>query len=584
MRWNLENIYSDFDSEDFKNDERELDNIFNKIKKWKVVNNKDEANLAEEFIALLKDYLSVHSKLIAYSRLKVSVDAKDEKALKAGERLEKKISDLTRPRIRFQLWLKELDNRKKLYDKSNLLKEHRFIIEEYVDNSDYLLSEDEEDIISKMKQTGSSAWTKLQQNLSSTLMVDIEMEGEKKKLPLPVVRNLANHKDFEIRKKAYMAELAAYQKIEDGVAAALNGIKGEVLTLCEKRGYKSPLEKILLDSRMDDETLNAMLSAIEDYLPVFHKYYRKKAEVLAYDDALPFYELFAPLGKKEMKYSYEEARDFIITNISSVSKEMAKFYKKVFNEKWIDSEPRNGKRGGAFCYNIHEINESRILSNFTGSLSDVITLAHELGHAYHGYCLDDESLLNSDYPMPLAETASIFSETVVTEAAINEADSEQLVTILENKISQAGQVIVDIYSRFLFEKSLFEQRKEGSLSIKKLKKLMLEAQKKAYGEGLNHKFLHPYMWLNKPHYYSANYNYYNFPYAFGLLFGLGVYSLREEKREEFMDSYNNLLRETGKNKIFDLANMMGINVHSSEFWSSSLRLIEKDINKFINII
>src|SRR6056297_3633929 len=263
-----------------------------------------------------------------------------------------------------------------------------------------------------------------------------------------------------------------------------------------------------------------------------------------------------------MEFSYQEARDFIIANIKEFSPDMADLYLTAFEDNWIDAEPREGKRGGAFCYNLHPVKESRIMSNFTGSFSDVTTLAHELGHAYHGHNLEEESILNSDYPMPLAETASILSETIVTQAALEKADEEQTFAILERNITSAGQVIVDIYSRFNFEKNLFENRKNSSLSVDELKKLMLDAQKKAYGDALDQDFLHPYMWLNKPHYYSAGNNYYNFPYAFGLLFGLGVYALSKKSDDDFMVKYNNLLKATGKNKIKEVAKMVDIDVQS----------------------
>ena len=295
---------------------------------------------------------------------------------------------------------------------------------------------------------------------------------------MPVVRNIAHSKDAALRKKAYEAELEAYRKIEESSAAALNGIKGEVLTTSELRGYASPLEETLINSRMDEETLNAMLDAIREYLPVFRKYYRKKAELLGHKNGLPFYDLFAPVGNMDRTYSYEEARDYIVKNFRSFSDKLADFAENAFNNRWIDAEPREGKRGGAFCSNIHPIKESRILANFNGSFSNLVTLAHELGHAYHGHCLKDESILNSRYPMPIAETASIFCETIVMNAALEEAKDYEELSLLESSIQDAGQVIVDIYSRFLFESEVFEKRKKHSLSVKELKELMIEAQKR----------------------------------------------------------------------------------------------------------
>ena len=579
-RWSLTALYPGFDSDEFKKDKSKFEEKIQILQEWDFEEDKAKVKTAEEFIKTLKKYYQLSMKLNAFSHLKVSVEAKNEKALKMIEKLEKAMVKTTKPMVNFQLWLSEIDNREKLYNKSELLQEHKFFIEELVEKSKYLLPENEEEVIAQMKQTGSSAWTKLQEKLTSTLKVPIEIEGEKKELPLPVVRNMAYKKDPEVRKKAYDAELASYEEVEESVAAALNGIKGEVITLTKKRGYESPLAESLIDSRLEKETLDALIEAIEEKLPVFREFYNTKAEVLGYSNGLPFYDLFAPLGEAEMEFTYEEARNFIISNIEDFSEEMADLYRDAFDNQWIDAEPRDGKRGGAFCYNLHPIQESRILSNFTGSFSDVTTLAHELGHAYHGHSLEEESIINANYPMPLAETASILSETIVTEAALEKADEQQAYSILENYITSAGQVIVDIYSRFTFEKNLFEKRDDSSLSIDELKELMIEAQKKAYGDALDHEYLHPYMWLNKPHYYSADNNYYNFPYAFGLLFGLGVYALSQEEGSQFMSKYNDLLKATGKNKIEDVAKMVDIDVTSSEFWISSLEVIEKNIKKF----
>ena len=284
-----------------------------------------------------------------------------------------------------------------------------------------------------------------------------------------------------------------------------------------------------------------------------------------------------------MTFSYEEAMDYIIENFNSFNKELGSFVQEAYQKNWLDIEPRDGKRGGAFCSNLHPIGESRILSNFDGSFSSLTTLAHELGHAYHGSKLVDESILNSSYPMPIAETASIFCETIVVNAALKEMDDKEAVTILEQSIQDATQVIVDIYSRYLFETKLFEIREDHPLSVRELKETMLEAQRQAYGEGLDSDTLHPYMWLNKTHYYSAGRNFYNFPYAFGLLFAKGLYAIYLEKGDSFVKEYDDLLTMTGKNNIQDVAKKMNIDVTKPDFFRESLKLVEKDIHKFLEL-
>jgi pepF/M3 family oligoendopeptidase len=525
----------------------------------------------------------LYTRLYYFAQLTLSVEAKNEKALKVVENLEERATELTKPQVNFEKWLGSISNVNEIIKSDNYLKEFEYFFKENLEKSKYLLSDKEEVLISKMQTTGSSAWEKLQELLTSTLLVDITADGEEKKLPLPVVRNMAYSKDVKLRKTAYEAELKSYLKIDESVAASLNGIKGEVITVSRMKGYKSPLEKTVLDARMDMKTLDAMLTAMRESLPDFHRYFRKKAELMGYKNGLPFYEMFAPMGDVDIQFSYKEARDYIVANFRTFSDALADYAANAFDKRWIDSEPREGKRGGAFCENLHTIGESRILSSFDGSFSSMITLAHELGHGYHGARLMNEEYLNSDYPMPIAETASIFCETIVKEAALKTANEEEAFSILETDISDSAQVIVDILSRFIFESELFKRRESGSLSVNELKEVMLNAQKEAYGNGLDPDYLHPYMWLCKPHYYSADFNFYNFPYAFGLLFSKGLYAEYLKRGKAFVAEYDKMLSVTGKMNIADVAKVMNIDVRKVDFWRSSLELIKKDIDRFIKL-
>ena len=523
------------------------------------------------------------SKLGVFIELSISVNTKDSEALKNSDIFEKKLTYLVEGSTKIERYISGVKDLNLLIEKSELLKEHKFLLNSIAQDSKYLLSEKEENIIANMKNTGSNAWSKLKDNLISSLTVEISEHGKVKEYPLTVVLNMAYDKSEKVRKKAYEAEIKSYKKVEEGVAAALNGIKGEVLTICDIRGYKSPLEETLLNSKMDEESLNAMIEAMKESLPAFRKYLRRKAEMLGHKNGLPFYDLYAPINNAHMNFTYDEASKFIVKNFKTFSDDLANFAQKAINNDWIDVEPREGKVGGAFCAGIHTLGESRILLNFGGSFGDVVTMAHELGHGFHGECLKNESILNSNYPMPIAETASTFCETIIKKAAIKDATEKEALSILETEISDCTQVIVDIYSRFLFEKSVFEERKESALTVERIKELMLNAQKEAYGDGLDENYLHPYMWAWKPHYYDANYNYYNFPYAFGLLFAKGLYAEYLKKGSDFVGEYERLLSITGKNKIADITKEVGIDIHDKEFWKNSLKTIEEDIEKFIMI-
>lgn len=587
QRWSLDELYSSFESEQFKGDLKKNEELIEELKLWgkrKLTSSNNKVTVIEEYITLQNQLYGVATRLLSFSELTTSVEAKNEIASSISEQIEQKLTDLTEVQVDFQKWLGKIDNLEEIINSSSIIKEHEFYLKETLAKNKYLLSKEEEIVISKMRNTGSNAWSKLQNMVSSTLLVDININGEEKELPLPIVRNMAHDGDAIIRKSAYEAELNSYSKIEQASAACLNGIKGEVISLCKMRGFHSPLEETLINSRMDRETLDAMLTAMVESLPHFHSYFLKKAEKLGFKKAMPFYEMFAPMGEKEIKFTYEEAKNFIVNHFNTFSSELGDFATNAFDKRWIDAEPRQGKRGGAFCSNLQSIKESRILCNFTGSFSDVVTIAHELGHGYHGACLTKETFLNSNYSMPIAETASIFCETIVKKAALKSATKEEAITILESEISGSAQVIVDIYSRYLFETELFKRREKSSLSVNELKDIMLEAQKQAYGPSLAENCLHPYMWVNKPHYYYAEANFYNFPYAFGLLFSKGLYAEYLKRGESFVSEYDKLLSVTGKNKIADVTMMMGIDIHSIDFWRNSLKIIQEDIEKFIEIV
>ncbi len=582
MDWNLDDLYTGFDSEKFKSDLAGLKKAIadlTEFAKKELTFFSDPVKCLEKYIEMMNN-ISRFENLSYYCQLVMSVDSKNDKAAKFDTQIENILTDLAKPEVLFKQYIAGLKNLNDIIDKSPVLKEHRFILNEIQASCKYMLSEQEETVISKLTTTGSSAWGNMKELLFATLMADITIDGETKRLPMTAIRNLAYNNDAAKRKAAYEAELRAYKNMDKAASFALNNIKGEVITLCKIRGYESPLSKTLIDSRMNRRTLDAMFSAMDEYFPVFRKYLRKKAEMLGHKNGLPFYDLFAPVGTSKMHFSYDEAADFIYKNFSSFSKKLGDFAKAAFEKNWIDASIHEGKRGGAFCENLHSIGQSRVMTNFSGTFNDVLTLAHELGHAYHGDCLKNETPLNSDYCMPIAETASTFCETLICDAALQTAPKEDRITILENDISSSTQVIVDIYSRFLFEDKVINSVEEGPLSVDELNHIMLDAQKQTYGNGLDENYMHPYMWACKPHYYYADANYYNFPYAYGQLFSKGLYAKYKKEGEAFVPEYDRMLAATGKNTLEDIASLMGIDVSGKAFWRSSLELIKEEIEKF----
>jgi len=579
--WNLEKLYPSFDSKRFQDDLKELDSIIEKLNGFKGKFDQESETL-ENYLRTLIDYCDVEGRLGTFSSLSKSTNTTDEAAVKYLNYLMNREAETTEVRTMAEKWIAGLDI-EGMAGESSFIREHLFYLNEIKERDQYTLDERTELLLSKLNQSGGGAWSNLQGLLTSTLDVDIEAGGEEDVITLSEVRNLAYHKDSSVRKSAFEAELKSYEKIDKAIASALNSIKGEVNTITEFRGYTSPIEKTLIDSRMTQETLDQLILAIKEYLPHFRRYLKRKAEILGYSKGLPFYELFAPIGNVDKEFTIEEAQAYILENFGSFSDKLAGVAKKAFDEEWIDYSPKKGKVGGAFCANIPPIKESRILSNFTGSFSDVLTLAHELGHAYHGDCIFGESLLNTDYTMPVAETASIMCETIVMKRALSDATDDEKIFLLESSLQDITQVAVDILSRYIFEESVFNERRDTVLSSDQLKKLMVEAQKASYGEALDEELLHPYMWVNKGHYYRPSLNFYNFPYAFGALFGKGLYSQYLKDSEEFLPKYDNLLRLTGQKTVEEAAQLADIDVTDIEFWRGSLEQVREDVDLFLEL-
>lgn len=575
--WDLTLLYSAFDDPKLLADQNRLEGLMDILSGLTAAFAENNTSVKESLMAyyeLTEQISSLVDELYTYASLTYAVDTKNTDALKLIEKVEAYLPTLTVCNVQYQKWLGRQKDIEAIIDGDSDLAPYRFKILSEKDKASYILSDSEEALLAELRNTGSNAWSKLQDQTISTLTATYEGE----ELPITVIRNYAYDADPVKRKKAYDAEIACYDKVAPISAAALNAIKGEVISVAAKRGYASPLEMTLKSSRMDRETLDAMMTAIKEYLPDFRAYMKKKAAMLGHEGPLPFYDLFAPIGEVDLTYTYDEARDFVVKNFSDYSEKLGKFAAHAFDNDWIDPFPREGKVAGAFCSNIHSKKESRVMANFTGSFNDVSTLAHELGHGYHGDCLKDALTVNSDYPMPLAETASIFCETIVTNAALKDASKEAALVILENSVMSANQVITDIYSRYLFETALFEQRTSASLSVDEMKDTMLAAQREAYGDGLDGDILHPYMWVCKPHYYSAGYNFYNFPYAFGLLFAKGLYAMYQKEGDSFLPKYDALLKATGNNSIKDVLAIVGVDAHDPDFFRGSLALIKKDID------
>ena len=577
--WSLDALYLGFDDPKYQADRVRLTALCAALNDLTGrLAGMEPAQALHQVLSLQEELRQLSTLLMGYSSLRQSTNSRDADAVSNMGQLQAELSSVSGANAAFEAYVAALPDLEPLLAADPFLADYRYLLESIRRDSRYLLPAREEEILSRMNISGGSAWSQQQGHLTSA--VEVDFRGGKTNLS--AIRNMAYDPDPALRRDAYEAELACYPKIADAVAFSLNSIKLQVIQECQLRGYDSPLDQTLQGARMERRTLDALLSAMNDYLPRFWKYLRVKARVLGHEGGLPWYDLFAPMGENSRKFTIESARDYLLHVFASFDGQLHDMAAQAFDEHWIDFYPHDGKRGGAFCSGLQPIRQSRILTNFDGSFSDVVTLAHELGHAFHNVNLYDHRPLNKSYSMPVAETASNFNECIVNGYAIRHArsDAEKL-ALIESQLSDTTQIICDILSRYLFETAVFDQRASRFMDSQALCGIMLNAQKQAYGDGLDHSLLHPYMWVCKSHYYSTGRSFYNFPYAFGGLFARGLYAQYEEEGSAFVPKYKTLLHTTSVASVEDTAKIAGLDLTDKAFWARGLESYAQMIDQFI---
>ena len=586
-RWDMTPIFPSLDAPEFAaafstavQDIASLESLFDECN----VRRLDEPPATATVAPLLERILGAYNHALdevrtlgAYIQAFVTTDSRDQLARARESEFQQRTLKLALLGARFTAWIGSLDV-ESLIAASPAAADHAFVLRKASQRARHQMTPDEEALAIELNLTGGSAWARLHGVVTSQLTVPVEVEGETQRLPMSMVRNLASAPDRDLRRKAYEAELDSWRSVGTPLAAALNSIKGEVNTLTRRRGWESPLDAALFDAHIDRPILDAMMQAARESFPEFRRYLRAKARALGLQK-LAWYDLFAPVEGSGRAWSFDESASFIVEQFGAYSPRLSEFAARAFRERWIDAEPREGKRDGAYCMSVRA-DESRVFANFKPVFDGMSTLAHELGHGYHNMNLASRTMLQRATPMTLAETASIFCETIVRNAALAPANRAERIEILEASLQGSCQVVVDITSRFVFERAVFEQRRERELSIDELCDLMTVAQRETYGDGLDESALHPYMWAMKPHYYSTGRSFYNFPYMFGLLFGLGLYARYQRDPEEFRARYDTLLGSTGLADAATLAAGFGIDIRSVDFWHESLGVVRAEVGQF----
>ncbi len=579
QQWSLDVLYKGIDDPQLQADMARLEEVTAAYKQKVASLMMDDPRGELRAVMEINEELTVLiRRLMGYFSLRKSANSSDSEGAGYSTKLNALMAGTAKENVMFEKYVGRIENLDEVIAGDELLREYEFYFHQIQKAVSHKIGDEAEAVFARMNISGGRAWSDLMAHLTAGVEVDYK-DG---KTTLSAIRGMAESDDPEVRKSAYEAELACYAKIKDPIAYSLNSIKAQVNLEAELRGFQDPLEMTLDQSRMQRETLDAMLQAMREYLPKFREYLKHKAKLLGYENGLPWYEILAPMGSADgQSFTVEQAHAYLVEHFASFAPDLAEMADRAFREEWIDFYPRAGKVGGAFCANLPFVGQSRILTNFAGTFGSVTTLAHELGHAYHGQQIESHRPLNTGYTMPVAETASNFNELIIVNDAISKASGGEKIRLIETQIQDVTQIIVDIYSRFLFEDEVIRRRKDTFLFAEDLEQIMLNAQKEAFGDGLDPDCLHPYMWCCKSHYYRPNLSYYNFPYAFGGLFSRGLYAKYLEEGEAFLPKYRALLKATTVDTVEHVAQIADIDLTQPEFWRTSLQMVADQIDLFI---
>lgn len=578
--WNLDALYQGFDDPQFLKDIDNLKQLLNDLPSFiENLTKKEDKTIVVEGLKTLEEIKDFTYRIKMYTQLRLSVDANDPESGKWANTALNIASEFGPFETKINEIILNVKTLKEIIEEDEFVNQYKFILLEQLEKKSHTLNPEQEQILSMVYPTSLKAFSDMYYALSG----NAKAIYEGKELPLTQVKNMCHDNSSEVRKKAFLAEQKAYESIATPLSFAVSSIKQQQLKEARLRGYKDPLEKMLIDSRMSQNTLTAMMNSIEAYLPKFRNYLRTKASMLGYSNGLPWYEIYATLGECNFDFSIEDCEEAILKHFKDVSDNLYKMTKQAIEDHWIDYPTRPGKQPGAFCENLGWIKQSRIITNYNNTLSDIITVAHELGHAFHGMMIENQAVLNREYCMPLAETASTFNENIMYNALQKDMNDHDKLLVIDSQLSALCQNILDIYARFQFETMVFEHVENGFLNASQLCELMIKALQKSFGDGLDPEWLHPYRWITKVHYYIPDIAYYNFPYTFGALFSRGLYALYDKNGKDFIPKYEKLLAATTTNTCEDVAKIADIDLEKEDFWRQSLQSIVDQMDEFLTL-
>ncbi len=517
----------------------------------------------------------------------VSQNVNDEKAHQIYGEADVYNSEIEKMMVAMEAFAKrQSDEEWKKLVESDQIGEAAFFFNEMREMARKKMDPELETLVTELAVNGFHSWNRLYDKIYGDLSAEFIEDGEAKKLSMGQINNKMASSDRAVRKQAFEKLEESWASAANATSMALNYLAGFRLSLYKNRKWDSFLFEPLFNSRISEATLNAMWSAVESAIPKLVPYIDAKKKLMK-ADKFYWYDQFAPVGASDRLYSFEESGKFVVDNIRPFSPEMAEFCEMALAKRWIEGEDRPGKAGGGYCTGFPVIGQSRIFMTYSGTFSELATLAHELGHAWHGWVLKEKPFFSRIYPMTLAETASIFNELLVKDAALDKTtDRQEKLMLLDQKLQDAHTLFCNIFARFLFDKAFYTERQKGLVSKTRLDELMVEAQKKAFAGMLDEeKGFHPLFWASKLHFYLTDAPFYNFPYTFGYLFATGVYTRAKKEGPSFAGKYKALLADTGKMNAEQVAmKHLGVDLTKQDYWNEAVATAVSDVKPFVDLV